>query len=116
MKVITKSIPIYYGYLRIVVTKNFKKAFKKLKVDDEGINLSNYGAFTGNDITEEGYFRYTVFIKPDIEPDLIAHEVVHLVNRFCIDHHIKLSRKKDENQAYITAWFVREIHKSLKLK
>lgn len=114
MKVITKSIPIYFGYFRIVITKDFKKAFKKLKVDDEGINLSNYGAFSGNDVTDDGFFRYTIFMKPDIYPDLIAHEVVHLVNRLFIDTHIKLSRKNDEPQAYITAWFVSEIHKALK--
>lgn len=114
MKVITKDIPIYFGYFRIVITKDFEKAFKKLKIDNEGINLSNYGAFSGNDTTKEGYFRYTLLMKPDIYHDLIAHEVVHLVNRLFIDRHIKLKRRNDEAQAYLTGWFVSEVYKALK--
>lgn len=114
MKITTIDIPIYFGYFRIVVTKNFKKAVKKLNIDTKGMNVKNYGAFADNDTTDEGYFRYTVLLPPKPSHSLIAHEAVYLVNSLFINVGITPCRINDEPQAYLTGWFVGEVYKALK--
>lgn len=116
MKIITKSIPIYFGYFRIVITKDFEKAVKKLKVDCKGHNVANYSAFTDTDKTKKNISRYSVFLSPKSNHSVIAHECVHLVNALFLDVNMQLDRHNDEAQAYLTGWFVSEVYKTLKLK
>ena len=115
MKIITKDIPIYFGYFRIVITKDFDKAAKKLKIDTKGFDVTKFSSFVHNDFTKNGIARHTVFInRKNVDAGIIAHESVHLVNAVFIDSHIQLDRHNDEPQAYLTGWFVSEIHKALK--
>lgn len=113
MRVVTKSIPIYYGYLRIVITKDFAKAFKKFggKWDSD---VNNYDAFVYNDKTKDGINRHSVYLKPKPTHSVVAHEVVHLVNALYVNSGMQLDRHNDEPQAYLTGWFVSEIYKALK--
>jgi hypothetical protein len=112
MKVIEVDIPIYFGCLRIVVAKNFIKATKKLKVSNEGKDLNSFGAFVCESISN-GKTYHNLFIRPNIDHDLIAHEVVHLVNSIYIKCHIILDPHNDEPQAYLTAWVTDQIYKAL---
>lgn len=114
MKIITKNIPIYFGCLRIIITKDFNKACKKIKKSFPNYNPNDYDAFIYTDKTKSDINRYTIFVKPKATPSIIAHETVHLVNQLFIDSHIHLDIHNDEHQAYITGWFVRQIHKALK--
>jgi len=115
MKIITKDIPIYFGYLRIVITKDFDKACKKLKVKTNGLDVKNYGALVlETDFTKNGCFRYTIMLPRNASPQLISHESVHLVNNIFLNCNIQLDRHNDEPQAYLTGWFVSEINKALK--
>lgn len=113
MKVITVDIPIYHGYLRIVITKDFIKAAKKLKIDDEGNDLSTFGSFVCTSKDNIGHSQYNIFLNKDIDHDLLAHEVVHLVNAICVERKIKLDPFNDEPQAYLTGWITGEIYKVL---
>lgn len=114
MTVITKiRIPIYHGILRIVITDDFIASAKALKIDDEGLNLSSFGAFvcTSTDKNKETLFN--VFFRPDVAHDLIAHEVVHLVNAIYISRRITLDPNNDEPQAYLTGWISGQVYKVL---
>jgi hypothetical protein len=115
MKVITKDIPIYSGYFRIVITKDFEKAVKKLNVKTNGLDVKNYGALVlENDFAKNGCFRYTIILPPKSSPHLIAHEAVHLVNNLFVNCGIQLDRHNDEAQAYLTGWFAKQVNKALK--
>jgi len=116
VKVIKIDIPIYYGYLRIIICNDFVKAAKKLNISDEGRNLSLYGAFVCVSRDRDSIAEFNVFFYSDVESDLIAHEVVHLVNAIFIDKGIVLCPRNDEAQAYLTGWVTKEIYKALKKK
>lgn len=113
MKVFKVDIPIYHGYLRIVVAKDFMKAAKKLNVPDEGNDLNRFGAFVCTSEDDLGYECYNLFLRKDIGNDLIAHEVVHLINAIYVRKKIKLCPNNDEPQAYMTGWITNEIYKAL---
>ena len=116
MKVLKIDIPIYFGYLRIITCEDFAIAAKKLNISDEGRNLSLYGAFVCVSRDKDSIAEFNVFFRPDVEADLIAHEVVHLVNAIFIDKGITLCPRNDEAQAYLTGWVTKEIYKALKKK
>lgn len=117
MKITTIDIPIYFGYFRIVITKDFEKAVKKLKVKTNGLDVKNYGALVlETDFAYDGCFRYTIMLPPKASQSLIAHEAVHLVNNLFLNCNIQLDARNDEPQAYLTGWFVREINKALNMK
>lgn len=107
------KIPIYSGTLRIVISKDFKKACKKLGKDITEFNVSDYAAFVYTERTKKRFSLFTVIISPKCSESVIAHECVHLVNAVFIEHHIQLDRHNDEPQAYLTGWFVRQIHKAI---
>ena len=117
MKVFKIDIPIYYGYLRIIICEDFVKAAKKLNIDDEGDDLSIFGAFVCTSYDEYKNPHYNVFMESDIEVDLIAHEVVHLVAQIFESRHISLNLQNDDEPfAYMTGWVTKEIYKALKKK
>lgn len=113
MKITKISIPIYCGYLRIVVNEDLYEAAKAVGVDDEGNELNDFGAFvTTSKIGPHSCFN--VFFRPNVCHMLIAHEVVHLVNAIYVERHIKLDVLNDEPQAYLTGWITEQIYKTLK--
>jgi hypothetical protein len=113
MKVVKVNIPIYFGYLRIVIAKDFTKAAKKIKYKTD-LDLSLYGAFVYADHNNKGITVYTVFFRPNASHSGIAHEAVHLVNHIFRDRHMLLDTENDEPQAYLTGWINNEIYKALK--
>ena len=113
MKVIKTEIPIYFGYLRIVLTRNFNKAAKKLKCKTH-LNLSDYGAFVYPSKDKKGLTIYTVVLNPKPSHTVIAHEVVHVVNAIYEDRGMSLQVKDDEHQAYLTGWVTQQIYNSIK--
>lgn len=114
IKIKTISIPIYFGHLRIVVTDSFTDASKKFGVDHGDIDPEQMGAFVDVWSNGIGVDYFTVFFKPDPEPALIAHEVVHLVNGIYIQRHMDLDKRNDEPQAYLTGWITEQIYKHVK--
>lgn len=118
MYIKTILIPIYFGYFRIVIAKDFHKALTRIKCRDKfpEHNVNGYDGFAFPDKKKNGVNRYTVFIKPNATPSVIAHEIVHVVNALYIDSGIQLDRHNDEHQAYLTGWFTAEIYKALKKK
>jgi len=107
MKSTEVKIPIYYGKLIIVVTKNLEELnpFYNTKIDD-----SLYDAVCFEIIDKD---EYIIAIKK-VEWSIIAHEVVHIVNAIFLKCGIELDRHNDEPQAYLTGWVTGEIDKFLK--
>ena len=114
MKIKTVDIPIYFGFLRIVIAKDFEKALSRIGTKFPDLKPNSYDGFAFPDKTKKGYNRYTVFLKPKSTPSVIAHEVVHLVNALYIDSGMQLDRHNDEHQAYISGWLTRQIFKVLR--
>lgn len=105
-------IPIFFGFLRVVICSDLAIAAKRVNYDP-GRDVSKYDAFTYPDHTKKGFTRYTVYIKPKVTPGTIAHEAVHLVNYMHIDRGMHLDTQNDEAQAYITGWVVKKIYRAL---
>lgn len=101
------KIPLYYHNLTIIQTNNFKKIEKKYGLGDtydyEGVVFD-----IGSDIF--------IVLRKDTTPSIIAHEVVHIVNLIFSAVGIQLDRVNDENQAYLTGWLVKKIHKTVKIR
>lgn len=65
------------------------------------------------DVSQENKSLAVVFQETQIHPDLIVHEVVHLVNRIFHFKGVKLDAENDETQAYLTEYIFNEIYKKL---
>ncbi|MDM1547390.1 hypothetical protein HX096_05885 [Empedobacter falsenii] len=57
---------------------------------------------------------YVTFQETNLHPALIAHEVVHIVNRIFEFKGVRLDTSNDESQAYFTEFVFNEIWKRLK--
>lgn len=113
MKISTIEIPIYFGDLRIIFTTDFVATAKELNIDDEGNDLTSMGAFVSSWTSGIGLTTYNVMMDPDIDHDLIAHEVVHIVNSIYVERRMKLDPHNDEPQAYLTGWVTKQIYNAL---
>lgn len=108
------KIPIYYETLQISVTEDFNEAVKK---NHKGIDFKKYG-----DLNRYGALVWDeskdieLYITPDADASIIAHETVHIVNEVFKRTGMKLDYDNDEAQAYLTGWIVKEIHKVLQSK
>lgn len=110
MKITKIDIPIYFGTLIVIVTDGGMQEVKeKFSIKED---VSKYSAFVWAK-NEDGFPEYYISIDKNVSNHLIAHEVVHLVNYLFIDKGIKLDRKNDEAQAYLTGWFFQQIENVL---
>ena len=102
------KIPIFHGELTMIKAKDFSKVGKKYKMNVEG-----FSAVVWKDEKQKFLSLFVAFNgKP--KSDIIAHEAVHLVNHVFINKGIEPCRYNDENQAYLTGWFVKQIQKFIK--
>lgn len=106
MKKKTIDIPIYCSKLTIILDTDLSYAEKKYKKK----SLKDFGAVTFKDKSK--YRNYVVAFEYS-SGSIIAHEIVHIINYIYIDCGIKLDRKNDEHQAYLTGWLFDEIDKFL---
>lgn len=113
MKITKIPVPIYYGTLRIVICDDFKEASRILNVYHGNVDPDTCGAFVDVYSNGIGLEYFSVFFKPNVDHNLIAHEVVHLVNGIYKARGIRLSRSNDENQAYLTGWITEQIYKTV---
>jgi len=107
MKTKTIQIPIYRGTLRMYYAKDLTPLEIKYNLK----STENYGAVVLTNETK--YKQYVVAFKYRNDLSLIAHEVVHLVNRIFLDCGQELDRVNDEAQAYLTGFLFNEIDKFL---
>ena len=65
MRLTKKKVPIYFGRLDIVISKDFKKSADTLGMKWDQFDVSLYDAFTYQRRSKKGYSRYVVFLKPN---------------------------------------------------
>ena len=110
MKKKTVNIPLYYGEVTIIKANKMSKVGKKYKLE-----CAPFEAVVWRD-EKKKYLSLYVAFSEKTTPDVIAHEIVHLVNHVFIHTGIKLEPYNDEAQAYLTGWFMKTITKFLKSK
>lgn len=108
MRIKRVDIPIYYGYLVIIISNDYRAVADKYGLKEA---VENFGAFVWGNRNANGIMEFYVCIDEDCSNHLIAHEVVHLVNHIFLDKGIELDRHNDEPQAYLTGWLFSEIEK-----
>lgn len=113
MRVKKIQIPIYYGYLHIIVTSGGMQCVKERYGLKE--NVENYGAFVWSNYIG-GVSQYYISIDEGVKGDLLVHEIIHLVNAVFIHIGASLDVHNDEPQAYLAGWFFKEIEKYLQAK
>ncbi len=113
MRIKKIKVPIYYGWLHIIVTDgDMKHVAEKYELKED---VSNYGAFVWSNYVN-GVSQYYICLEEGCKGDLLAHEAVHLVNSVFIHIGAKLDPHNDEHQAYLTAWFFKKVRRFLKKK
>ena len=100
--------------LWIIITDNPKVDIPKLNKKYKGLDLTwdeETAAWT-NDHIYDGYILGVLFDVEYFEPDTVAHEAVHILNRTYEHAGAFLDMANDEPQAYMTGFIVGEIHKA----
>ena len=105
----TIKIPIYFGYLNMILTDDFQAISDKYGFD---MDMSGYEAITFVN-EHRGVSHFMVVFKPYTSLKTICHETVHLVNRIMKSRGIELSYLNDEPQAYLSGWVFDQCYKFL---
>lgn len=113
MKIYKTDIPLYFGKLIIVFSKDFDKAVTKLKLDTKGqSNLNGFSSFVMTKPNKKGITRYYMILAPKVDNSAIAHEALHVTNWILNDRHIMADFVNDEPQAYLLGWVVAQVDKA----
>ncbi|RUT68678.1 hypothetical protein D0817_20170 [Flavobacterium cupreum] len=110
MKIVKHKLKVYHGYLVVIISKDLNKVANKYNFPD----ASKYAAFTFEKCVDNVDSFYIVLDEKNIQYDIIAHEVVHLVNYIFDSHGCQLDSKNDEPQAYLTGYIFNKILKTIK--
>lgn len=110
------DVPIYFGYLNVIVCKNETEMSEVGKKYHPQADTSKYGAFAWQEYNKKGISEYFVALQENVTNHLIVHEVVHLVNYLYLHIGANLDLRNDEHQAYLSAWFFSKIELSLNHK
>lgn len=100
MKVIKRHriyVPIYDHYVHLFLVDEIPK-------QDGSAYVLTY---------EDSNAISVTFQENKLEPTIIVHEVVHIVNRIFAFKGVELDLNNDESQAYLTEYIFNEIHKRL---
>ncbi len=99
------KIPIYFGYLKIIISESpeFKDVNEKFhtKADE------NYSAFTFQDQNGD----YSITFPLDVKNSSICHECCHLTNMIFGHIGMKLDTNNDEAQCYLTGWIFEQVER-----
>lgn len=112
-KVKRYDIPIYFGYLYVVLSDNFQESAEKLHLPVGETPLKCFGACTWGKHNKKNVTEYFLFFPPDPSHMSIAHESLHVVNWIFNDRNIKLDVVYDEPQAYLLGWVVTKVYESI---
>lgn len=109
MTKIKLDIPIYFGCLIIVFTKDVKSVDRKYKL---GLDDNIYPAFVQSNRDKKGLSMYwMVFDTKHIDHGIISHEVTHCANWIFFDRKITHDYLNDEPYAYLVGWITEKIYK-----
>lgn len=101
MRISEFKTPPYCETIKVVVCKDFTKAFKKMKVS-HSVDVNQYEAITTIPIGK----KMVLFIRKDAKASVVAHEAVHIANIIFKRADIQLDIDNDEPYAYLLGWIV----------
>lgn len=107
------AIPIYFGCLYVIFSDDFNATVKRFGIDTAGKNLNNCGAFAYGRHTKDGIPEYFLVFDKSPDHNLVAHEIVHIVNWIFKFSNMVLDLDNDEPQAYLTGWVTNVVYKAL---
>lgn len=103
-----KKIPLYGGYLTIIISSSKKKVGKLLDEDiDEDLYAHAYD-------WQNGHYAIVLNIEDIKKKNLkgtVAHEAVHTAHGILERAGVVASHINDEAMAYLVTWLVNQIHK-----
>ena len=106
MKVRDFIMPIYNQRVTFAIGKNMVKMGKKLKLDRDGFDYSQYQGMTIRVKESDGQYRYYLLIekkKGKVYLTNIVHEIAHFCIAVCEDVGVKTEAWNDEPFAYLSA-------------
>lgn len=109
----TIKIPIYFGAIEMVLVHGIQEWKELWGIHNPGGDGSTYDAFVHTVPRLNRAPKYIVAFNGYPSNKVIAHEVVHLVNRIFLDRGVRLDPVNDEPQAYLTGYLVEQIEKFL---
>jgi len=110
------NIAPYVVDLWIIISSTPLQDIPKINKRYPGLNItwdSETAAWTNDHFYEDNILG-VAFDLAHFDPDTVAHEAVHIVNRTYSHAGATLSLQNDEPQAYLTGWVVGEIYKTHK--
>lgn len=111
MKKKNVHIPIYFGWLTVILADSVEELQKEHPEQDIS-PLACATVFTDEKV-DNGTTNYVAAFFGQPEGQTIAHEAVHIVNRIFLDRGIQLTPYNDEPQAYLTGWVFETIAEAL---
>ena len=114
IEVRAKEIPLYRGYLVIILSNSRKKIRKLIPEFDESYVYAH--SYFSNYRNRQGFFMILdPFAKyRAIKYGVIAHEGVHLANMILSRRGLEPSFVNDEAVAYLAEWIVDLAHQTIK--
>jgi len=117
--VILHRVPIapYHIELLVAISNDPESDISKINVTNQGLDArwpKDCAACTHGEVWNGIIFIF--FDKSQFKPEIVAHEVVHVVNIMYEFLGIKHDPHNDEPQAYLSGWLVGEIIRISKLK
>jgi hypothetical protein len=108
MKITKVPIPIYFGFLKIIITEDpdFKDVNQKYNTRANNC----FSAFTFQD-SKTGH--YCIAFPPTVELSSICHECCHLVNMVFDYIGQKTDTSNDEAQCYFMGWMFKQVETAL---
>lgn len=116
---ILNRVPIspYHVELMVAISKDPETDISKINVTNPGLNAQwpkGCAACTHAEVWNGIIFVF--FDKAQFSVEIVAHEVIHIVNILYDFLGIIHDTKNDEHQAYLSGWLVGEIIRISKLK
>jgi hypothetical protein len=116
---ILHRVPIspYHIELLVAISSDPESDISKININNKGLDArwpKDCAACT-HDVVWNGII-FVFFDKSQFAPEIVAHEVVHVVNIAYDFLGINHDAKNDEHQAYLTGWLVGEIIRISKIK
>ena len=103
IKYYISDIPVYRGKLIVAIGNNNKEIHDKFEIGyDNDKDLEGVLGFVWNYRSKEGNRRYLVWFPKKPKASILAHEVVHIVNKVFQDVGVNLDTFNDEPQTYFT--------------
>ena len=108
-KIYKTDIPIYFGKLWVIITKDFIKTGKDIGMDFD----YSIGDCLAVAVTKSNKYAgcYLIMIKPNRINDtsVIAHEALHTSNAIFKSRGIYIDTTNDEAHAYFLGWIVTQV-------